>query len=117
LILFFIYVGIMALDGALGERRYPSSLRNIFVLIGGLNLPIIHYSVYWWSTLHQGATLSLLGPSHIASAMLWPLLAMIAGFIAFGLMIWCMRLRNLILWDARKSQWLELLLNQKNKKR
>jgi heme exporter protein C len=104
LILLFIYIAIIALTHALQGAPSQSLLRNIFVLIGAINLPIIHYSVYWWNSLHQGATLSLSGPSHIAPAMLRPLLSMILGFICLFLLIWFMRLRNLILSHSHKNQ-------------
>jgi heme exporter protein C len=109
LILLFIYIAVIALTHSLHELQPHSLPRNIFVLIGAINLPIIHYSVYWWNSLHQGATLTLRGPSHIAPAMLRPLLAMIIGFSCLFLMIWMMRLRNLILWDARKTRWVRFM--------
>lgn len=110
LILLFIYIAIIALTYALQGVQQKSLLRNVFVLIGAINLPIIHYSVYWWNTLHQGATITVFGPSHIAPTMLKPLLAMIAGFVCLFLLAWFMRLRNLILWDARKSQWVQMTI-------
>src|SRR3989338_6459851 len=111
LILLFIYGAIIALDRALQGRHAQSILRNVFVLIGSLNLPIIHYSVYWWNTLHQGATLTFTGPSHIAPAMLKPLLVMIVGFIGVFLVAWILQLRNFIIVDARKSQWVKTLVS------
>jgi heme exporter protein C len=114
LILLFIYIAIMSLSTGLANQSQQARLRNIFVLIGSLNLPIIHYSVYWWNTLHQGATLSLTGPSHIALVMLRPLLAMIIGLGCLFTVVGLMRLRNLILWESRKSQWVKLLVATKN---
>ena len=113
LILLFIYAAVIALDYALLGKRQQSLLRNMFVLIGALNLPIIHYSVYWWNTLHQGATLSLTGPSHIASIMLRPLLSMILGFTGIFMISCMMRLRNQLLWESRKSQWVKTLMDAK----
>lgn len=109
LILFFIYSAVLSLEYALEGSSTRATLRNIFVLLGAVNLPIIHYSVYWWNSLHQGATLSLVGPSHIAHAMLWPLLAMIVGFTCLFLINWFIRLQNLILWHARKSRWVAII--------
>jgi heme exporter protein C len=108
LILLFIYLAVMALNNALQGRNQQSSFRNIFVLVGSLNLPIIHYSVYWWNTLHQGATLSLVGPSHIAPSMARPLIAMIVGFMLLFGVILLLRLRHLILWECRKTKWVQL---------
>lgn len=113
LILLFIYIAIVSLSTALQGSPAQATLRNIFVLLGAVNLPIIHYSVYWWNSLHQGATLSLMGPRHIAPSMLWPLLSMIVGFGSLFLIGWFIRLRYLILWQARKSQWV-CALHEKN---
>lgn len=112
LILLFIYFAVIALEHALRGRRSQALLLNIFVLIGSLNLPIIHYSVYWWNTLHQGATLTLVGPSHIAPAMLKPLLAMLVGFMGLFLIGWILRLQNLIIFAARNNQWVKDLAQQ-----
>lgn len=90
LFLFFLYLGYLALSHSLpaGPRAYTAC--SILVLVGGINIPIIHYSVIWWQTLHQGASVSFAGGSQMASSMLWPLLLMcIAGwFYALGMSLW-----------------------------
>jgi len=81
LILFFLYLGYIALAAAERERGGEGSIAAIFGLIGAINLPVIHYSVLWWRTLHQGQSISLTG-STIAPALLWPLPLTMLGFTA-----------------------------------
>jgi heme exporter protein C len=76
LVLLFLYLGVMGLYNAIEDTRQAARAAAFLALIGAVNLPIVHYSVVWWNTLHQGATISLMGGSHIAASMLWPLLTM-----------------------------------------
>ncbi|MFO1506188.1 MAG: heme ABC transporter permease [Lysobacterales bacterium] len=76
LVLLFLYLGVIGLDHAIEDRRRAARAAGFLALIGIVNLPIVHFSVTWWNTLHQGQTVSLLGPSKIAGSMLWPLLTM-----------------------------------------
>ena len=92
LILFFLYLGYIALAEAEKERGGEGRLTALFGLVGAINLPIIHYSVLWWRTLHQGQSLSLEG-STIEFSMLWPLLLSALGFTClFGAAV-LMRMR------------------------
>ena len=79
LVLFFLYLGVMGLHAAIEERRAAARAASFLALIGVVNLPIVHFSVEWWNTLHQGATIRLLGPSTIDPSMVAPLLAMTIG--------------------------------------
>ena len=85
-----MYLGYLALSHSLpaGPRAYVAG--SILVLVGGINLPIIHYSVIWWQTLHQGASLSFSGGNRMAYSMLWPLLIMtLSGWLyAWGMVLW-----------------------------
>lgn len=76
LVLLFLYLGVIGLFNAIEDRRRAARAASLLALVGIVNLPIVHYSVVWWNTLHQGQTVRLLGPSKIAPAMLWPLLLM-----------------------------------------
>jgi heme exporter protein C len=76
LVLFFLYLGVIGLYHAFEDRRRGARAASLLALVGIVNLPIVHYSVQWWNTLHQGTTVNLLGHSSIAPAMLWPLLVM-----------------------------------------
>lgn len=92
LILFFLYLGYIALAGAEKERGGDGRLAALFGLVGAINLPIIHYSVLWWRTLHQGQSISFSG-STIDSSILWPLLVSAIGFTClFGTVV-LMRMR------------------------
>jgi heme exporter protein C len=92
LILFFLYLGYIGLAGAEKERGGEGRLAALFGLVGAINLPIIHYSVLWWRTLHQGQSIGISGSS-IDSRILWPLLVSAVGFTClFGAAV-LMRMR------------------------
>lgn len=76
LVLLFLYLGVIGLYHAIEDRRQAARAASFLALIGIVNVPIVHFSVKWWNTLHQGSTVRLLGPSSIDSSMLWPLLVM-----------------------------------------
>jgi heme exporter protein C len=93
LILLFLYLGYIALASAERERGGEGRLAALFGLVGAINLPIIHYSVMWWRTLHQGQSISISGGSSIDGALLWPLPLTLLGFTAlFGAAV-LMRMR------------------------
>lgn len=79
LVLFFLYLGYIALAASERERGGEGRLSALFGLVGAVNLPIIHYSVLWWRTLHQGESITLTG-STIAPSILWPLPITLVGF-------------------------------------
>ena len=93
LILFFLYLGYIALASAEKERGGDGRMAALFGLVGAINLPIIHYSVLWWRTLHQGQSISL-GGSTIAPALLWPLPLTMIGFTLLFVGIVLMRMRG-----------------------
>jgi len=74
LVLLFLYLGVIGLYHAIEDRRQAARAAAFLALIGVVNVPIVHFSVKWWNTLHQGSTVRLFGPSAIDSSMLWPLL-------------------------------------------
>jgi heme exporter protein C len=93
LILFFLYLGYIALASAERERGGDGRMAALFGLVGAINLPIIHYSVLWWRTLHQGQSISITSGSTIAPELLWPLPLTLAGFsLLFGAAV-LMRMR------------------------
>src|SRR5687767_1959082 len=92
LVLLFLYIAYVALAEADREREGEGRVTAIFGLVGAVNLPIIHYSVLWWRTLHQGQSIGLTGSS-IDGSMLWPLLVSTLGFsLLFGAIV-LMRMR------------------------
>jgi heme exporter protein C len=97
LILLFLYLGVMALHGAFDDRRAAARAGAVLSLIGVVNIPIIHFSVEWWSTLHQGATVTKLDKPSIHIDMLIPLLVMIAAFQCYFFWNLLVRVRAQIL--------------------
>jgi len=94
LILLFLYLGYIALASAERERGGEGRMAALFGLVGAVNLPIIHYSVLWWRTLHQGQSISLSGGSSIAPELLWPLPLTMIGFSALFAAATLMRMRG-----------------------
>ena len=93
LILFFLYLGYIALASAERERGGEGRMAALFGLVGAVNLPIIHYSVLWWRTLHQGQSISIAQGSSIAPELLWPLPLTMVGFSAVFAAVALMRMR------------------------
>ena len=93
LILFFLYLGYIGLAAAERERGGEGRMAALFGLVGAINLPIIHYSVLWWRTLHQGQSISLFGGSSIAPELLWPLPLTMFGFTGLFAAVALMRMR------------------------
>jgi heme exporter protein C len=93
LVLFFLYLGYIALASAERERGGEGRLAAIYGLVGAINLPIIHYSVLWWRTLHQGQSISVAGGSTIDAALLWPLPITLVGFTCLFASVTLMRMR------------------------
>ncbi len=87
LILLFLYLGYIALDTSIENREQANQACGLLAVVGVINIPIIKYSVDWFNTLHQGATLFKVGKPAIAPEMLWPLLIMLAAFAFFALLI------------------------------
>jgi heme exporter protein C len=104
LILFFLYLGYIALASAERERGGEGRIAAIYGLIGAINLPIIHYSVLWWRTLHQGQSISITGGSTIDSAILWPLPLTMIGFTGLFAAAVLMRMRAELAEDKVESR-------------
>ena len=76
LVLLFLYLGVIGLYHAFEDRRQGARAAGFLAIIGVINVPIVHFSVNWWNTLHQGSTVNVFGQSKMSGAMLWPLLTM-----------------------------------------
>src|SRR5262252_2875739 len=76
LVLLFLYLGVIGLYHAIEDTRQAARAAAFLALVGVVNLPIVHFSVVWWNTLHQGSTVNLMGEQHISGSMLWPLLTL-----------------------------------------
>ena len=107
LILLFLYVGLIALRASIDDRDRADRASAVLAIVGVVNLPIIHYSVYWWNTLHQGATITKLGKPSITGEMLWPLLTMMVAFTLYYGGVLMLRLRAEILRRERDASWLQ----------
>ena len=99
LILQFLYVGYLALADAFEDSERGDKAAAVLALVGSVNLPIIHFSVTWWNTLHQPSILTMKGFT-VNAAMLWPLLLMTGAFMAYYVCLLVLRLRIEIL-DAK----------------
>ena len=97
LVLFFLYLGYMALVAAYDDPARGEAAGRIILLVGVVNLPIIKFSVDWWNTLHQPASISKFGASNIDPSMLRPLLVMAAGFLMMVFCLGCYRMQTEIL--------------------
>lgn len=106
LIMLFIYLGYMALWQAFDDQTKAARAAAILALVGAINLPIIKFSVEWWNTLHQPASLITLSGPKIHSSLLWPLLLMIVGFGAYYLTVLIYRVRAEI--HQRRTRMLRL---------
>jgi heme exporter protein C len=101
-VLFLIYLGIIALTRALDDPSRSAKAAAIVTLVGFVNIPIIKFSVDWWNTLHQPASVIRLDGPTIHPSMLWPLLVMAAGFIILFVAFHLVAMRNEI-WARRVS--------------
>lgn len=95
LVLFFLYLAYIALAQAAGREEGGQRIAAIFGLVGAINLPIIHFSVLWWRTLHQGESIGLTG-STIDNHILWPIPISVLGFSLIFLCVVLMRMRTLL---------------------
>jgi heme exporter protein C len=111
LILLFLYFGVMSLREAFEDAAKGDRAAALLAIVGVVNIPIIHFSVYWWNSLHQGATVMKFGKSEMPASMLMPLLAMLLGFMIFFLAVLCLRLRAEILNRERLAVWVREAVN------
>ncbi|MCB1641749.1 MAG: heme ABC transporter permease [Xanthomonadales bacterium] len=110
LVLLFLYLGVIGLASAYGDVRRGARAAAVLSLVGVVNLPIIHFSVQWWNTLHQGETVRLFGESSIDASMAWPLLgAALASKLYFG---WSLlgRLRLALIEQESEKAWVHQAL-------
>jgi len=109
LILLFLYLGYIALQGSIDDTRRADRAGAILVLVGVVNIPIIHYSVKWWNTLHQGASVSIDNGSSMGATMLWTMLIMALAFWAYTIAVALARVRSIILEREIDSHWVSQL--------
>lgn len=109
LVLLFLFVGYMALANAFEDRRSAARASAVLALVGLVNLPVIHFSVEWWNTLHQGSTVTRLDGPTMDRRMLVPLLVMFVGFNFYFVSAALYRLRAGLLVEERRTRWVREL--------
>ena len=113
LVLFFLYIGIIALSRSYGTRETGARACAILALVGTVNIPIIYKSVDWWYTLHQPATIKMTGAPSMHPDMFKPLLVMIIGFYCFYTLVLLLNTRTEILQREGRTAWVKQLLAPK----
>jgi heme exporter protein C len=106
LILFFLYLGFMALQASIDDPRRADKAGAIVALVGAVNVPIIYFSVTWWNTLHQGSSVNLT-KSSMAVTMLWGMLLMALCFWMYSIAVGLMRVRTIILERESHTEWVK----------
>ncbi|MCG8325430.1 MAG: heme ABC transporter permease [Thiotrichales bacterium] len=110
LLLLFLYLGYIGLRAAIDDRRAAGKAASILALVGVINIPIIHYSVDWWNTLHQPATISKFDNPSIETSMLIPLLCMALAFKLFYVCVLLINARSELLEQEKRTQWVKELV-------
>ena len=103
LILLFLYVGVMLLHESIDDLRRADRASALFALVGVVNVPIIYFSVRWWNTLHQGASVSMTAAPKMAATMLTAMLLMAVGFWLYSMAVILIRLRCVMLERNRQA--------------
>ncbi|MEO8058644.1 MAG: heme ABC transporter permease [Burkholderiales bacterium] len=107
LILLFLYLGFMALQAAIDDPRRADKAGAVLAIVGVVNVPIIYFSVKWWNTLHQGASVSLTRSPSMAQTMLWGMLLMALAFWMYAIAVALARVRNIILERESNADWVK----------
>jgi heme exporter protein C len=105
LILFFLYLGFIALQAAIDDPRRADRAGAVLALVGVVNVPIIYFSVKWWNTLHQGASVSITRAPSMAKIMLTGMLLMSLAFWMYSIAAALSRVRSIILERERHTEW------------
>lgn len=105
LILLFLYMGYLALVNAIDDPRRSDQAGALLALVGAVNIPVIYFSVRWWNTLHQGATISATAAPKMASTMLTAMLLMTLACWAYAFAVIFMRARAIVLERERDTAW------------
>jgi heme exporter protein C len=108
LVLLFLYLGFMALKGAIPDPARADRAGAILALVGVINVPIIYFSVQWWNTLHQGASVSLTRAPSMAATMLAGMLLMALAAWMYSIATALCRVRAIILERERDAEWVRL---------
>lgn len=107
LILLFLYLGFIALQAAIDDPRRADKAGAVLALVGVINVPIIYFSVKWWNTLHQGASVSMTKAPSMAHTMLLGMLLMSIACWMYAIAVSLMRVRAIILERERQKEWVK----------
>lgn len=105
LILLFLYIGFMSLQAAIDDPRRADKAGAILALVGVINIPIIYFSVQWWNTLHQGASVSVNQAPSMATTMLWGMMIMVFAAWMYSIAVILKRVRIIILERESHTTW------------
>jgi heme exporter protein C len=105
LILLFLYLGYMALVAAIDDVRRADKAGALLAIVGVVNVPVIYFSVIWWNTLHQGATLTMGAAPKMAAPMLWAMLLLTLACWAYAFAVSFVRARAIVLEREGGSAW------------
>jgi heme exporter protein C len=106
LIMLFLYLGYMALRNSFDDMQRADRAAAVLAIVGVVNVPIVKFSVEWWSSLHQGPTFSKLDAPSMAGSMVWPWVLMMLAFMLYFAAVACDRVRTEILKRERNASWL-----------
>ena len=109
LILLFLYLGIIALRQAIGDPRRADRACAVLSIVGVVNIPIIYFSVHWWNSLHQGATVSLTRAPKMASIMLTSMAVMAFAAWFYTVAVSLARVRSIMIERERDTAWVSAL--------
>ena len=115
LILLFLYLGYIALVNAIDDQRRADQAGALLAIVGSVNVPIIYFSVKWWNTLHQGATISVNAAPKMASTMLTAMLLMTVACWAYAFAVVFMRARAMALERDAHAGWVAALVQGRSK--
>ena len=105
LLLLFLYLGYMGLRSAMDDIGHADRASAVLAVVGVVNVPIIHYSVIWWNSLHQAPSVMKFGKPTMVPSMLVPLLVMLGGFTALFIALLLIRARGEVLRRERNARW------------
>jgi heme exporter protein C len=112
LILLFLYLGFIALQSAIDDPRRADRAGAVLALVGVVNVPVIYFSVQWWNTLHQGASVSVTKAPTMAAVMFAGMALMALAMWAYAIAVVLMRLRCIILERERHAGWTSELVDK-----
>jgi heme exporter protein C len=110
LILLFLYLGYIALVEAIDDVKRADHAGALLAIVGAINVPVIYFSVRWWNTLHQGATITMNAAPKMASTMLVAMLLLTVAFWAYAFAVVFVRARAIVLEREHDAQWVRSLL-------